>query len=183
MGIEPGRARGVELIAERRGGGKWSWSASCAHARAEETLRSGITIPRAREQRHTFNFDAAYSLNARWQFSVAWQYHSGWPITDLMFSRVALAGGGTAIVGNLGPLYGHVLPNYQRLDLRMQRRFQFKHGVVRVYVDVFNAFDRKNRIDFAYDVSTGANGQLVTTRKAGETMFPRLPSLGVVWDF
>ena len=183
--IEPvrGHARGIELITERRGHPRWSWSASYAFAKAEETLRSGLTIPRARDQRHSFNFDATWTPSPKWQFSVAWQYHTGWPITDLMFSRVTLTDGSSAIVNTLGPLYGQVLPNYQRVDFRAQRRFELKRGVLRVYLDIFNALDRENRIDYAYDVRFAANGGLETTRKGGESMFPRLPSLGITWDF
>ena len=177
------RARGVELIAERRGAAKLAWSASYAYARTEETLRSGVTIPRMRDQRHTFYLDAAYTPNPRWQFSIAWQYHTGWPITERRFSSVPLANGGRAIVSELGPLYGLRLPAYQRLDLRAQRRFQLPRGTLRAYVDVFNAFGRENVIDYRYSLNSSPTGQLVTTRTTGDTLFPFMPSVGLTWDF
>jgi hypothetical protein len=136
-----------------------------------------------RDQRHTFYLDTTYSLNPRWQFSVAWQYHTGWPTTELNFSRVPLAGGGSAIVSGIGALYGLRLPDYRRIDLRVQRRFQLKRSVVRLYLDVFNLFDRENIIDFHYSLAGRPDGQLVTTRSRGESLFPRLPSIGVTWEF
>jgi hypothetical protein len=177
------QARGVEVIAERRGVGKFAWSASYAFARTEETLRSGVTIPRMRDQRHTFYLDATYAPSRRWQFSVAWQHHTGWPATEVNFALVPLASGGRTTISSIDALYGLRLPAYARLDLRAQRRFELKHGVLRAYLDVFNALDRENVIDFAYNLSLGANGQLVVKRVNGETLFPILPSVGLTWDF
>ncbi len=177
------RARGIELIVERRGAGKLAWSASYAFARSEETLRNGRTIARARDQRHTFYVDASYTPNPRWQFSAAWQYHTGWPTTGLDYSLVSLAGGGSAVTSSLGLLNALRLPAYQRFDLRAQRRIPVKRGTLRVYLDVFNVFNRRNTIDFAYDVSLTARNQLEVRRKPGESLFPLLPSVGATWDF
>jgi hypothetical protein len=183
--LDPKRmgASGLELIAEQRGRGRFSWSASYAYARSEETLQSGLTIPRSRDQRHTFYADATWSPNARWQVSLAWQYHTGWPVSEIAFARVPLASGGFATTSTIGSLYNLRLPAYQRLDARVQRRFELKRGVVRVYLDVFNALDRENVIDYAYRLETRPDGVLVTTRVKGDTLFPFLPSVGVVWDF
>lgn len=177
------RARGVELILERRAGRFLSWSASYAYAVAEETLADGQTIPRMRDQRHTFCLDATYTPSPRWQFSAVWRYHTGWPTTGLNYSRVTLAGGGTAIVGDLGPLYALRLPTYQRLDLRAQRRIQLQRGTLRVYLDMFNAFSRRNTINYTYQLSLDAGNQLVVTRHDGDSLLPVLPSVGATWDF
>jgi hypothetical protein len=177
------RAEGVEFILERRTGGKFSWSASYAIARAEETLAGGQTIPRLRDQRHTLYVDATYTPSPRWQLSAAWQYHTGWPITGLNYSRVALAGGGTAIISTLGPLYALSLPDYQRLDLRVQRRFTLPLGTLRVYLDVFNALGRRNTINYGYNLNVDAANRLTATRHPGDSLLPLLPSVGATWDF
>jgi hypothetical protein len=183
--IDPvrGRARGVEFIVERRLAEKLAWSASYAYARAEETLRNGLTIARPRDQRHTVYVDTTYTPNPRWQFSVAWQYHTGWPTTGLDFTLVPIAGNGSAVLSSLGPLNALRLPAYQRLDLRAQRRIELKHGTLRVFLDVFNAFGRRNTIDYSYDVNVDARNQLTVRRKHGSSLFPLLPSVGATWDF
>jgi len=177
------QARGVEVILERRTGEKFSWSASYAFARAEEQLADGETIPRLRDQRHTLYVDTTYTPNPRWQFSAAWQYHSGWPITGLNFSRVALAAGGNAVISSLGPLYAEHLPDYLRLDLRAQRRIPLSRGTLRLYLDIFNALGRRNRINYRYNVNLDARNQLIVTRGDGDSLLPLLPSVGATWDF
>jgi outer membrane cobalamin receptor len=72
-----GRARGVELLVEHRGG-RFGWGASYAYAVAEEEV-GGRWIPRNRDQRHTFYADLTYAPARDWQLSCAWQYHTGWP--------------------------------------------------------------------------------------------------------
>ncbi|HUR60396.1 MAG TPA: TonB-dependent receptor [Opitutaceae bacterium] len=176
-------AHGVELIAERRAGKRFTWSGSYAYARTEETLPGGVTILRPRDQRHTLYTDLTYTPSPRWQFSVAWQYHNGWPTSEINFSRVALASGGNATLGTINHLYGVNLPAYQRVDVRMQRRFQLKNSTLRAYIDVFNAFNRTNIIGYDYRLTEGPNRQLVTNRVPGGSLFPRLPSVGLTWDF
>lgn len=177
------QARGAEIILERRGAEKLAWSASYAFARAEETLATGETVRRPRDQRHTVYVDVTYTPNPQWQFSFAWQYHTGWPTTELTFFSAPLAGGGTTVLNRLGPVYGLALPDYMRLDLRAQRRFQLSHGTLRAFIDVFNVLDRENTINYKYSVSSGPGGQVKVTRRTGDTLFPRLPSIGLTWDF
>jgi hypothetical protein len=177
------RARGIELIAEQRRSQTFTWSASYAFARTEETLRSGLTLPRARDQRHTVYADVSYAPNPRWQFSVAAQYHTGWPTTELSYFPARLASGGSVALNRFGPFYALRLPAYHRIDVRAQRRFELRQGTLRVFVDVFNLLNRHNTINYAYDVRFAATDSVEVTRRRGESLFPRLPSAGLTWDF
>lgn len=176
------RARGLEVIAERRGR-RLAWSASYGLSRSEETLRDGPTVPRARDQRHTVYVDATYTPNPRWQFSLAWQYHSGWPTTELDFRLVPYAGGGSVIVPDLRTPFAEKLPAYQRFDLRVQRRFQLRRSTLRVYLDVFNLFDRENLISYGHDVTVHPDNSMTVKRRNGDRLMPLIPSVGVTWDF
>lgn len=174
------RATGIELIAERRGPHKLQWAASYAWAESTETL-GGREVPRSRDQRHTIALDAHYRPNPRWQFSVAWQFHSGWPTTENVVTMTTFPGGGLGTLQTIGTPYAVRLPAYHRLDLRATRYFQLRDSTLRVFVDVFNAYDRANA--YRYDYSSQiVNGQVVVTRTE-EKLFPLLPSLGVMWDF
>ncbi|WP_237702433.1 TonB-dependent receptor domain-containing protein [Opitutus terrae] len=176
------RARGLELIAERRGT-KLSWSGSYGLARSEETLRSGVTIARARDQRHTVYLDVTYTPNRRWQFSLAGQYHTGWPTTELDFHAAPYAEGGTVVYGELRTPFAERLPAYQRVDLRIQRRFELKRGTLRLYVDIFNVFDRENMISYGHNVTVRPDDSLEVRRTRGDLLMPLIPSVGFTWDF
>jgi len=174
-------ARGVELILEGHGLKAFDWSASYALARTEQTI-NGVVIPRERDQLHTFHADISYRPSPRWQFTAAWQYHTGWPTTAVTYSNYTLNNGEVTIVGNAGPLYDERLPDYHRLDLRATRIFQLKHGTLRVFLDVFNAYAQDNVLSYEQNPQRLSDGSIVT-RKTENTLFPLLPSVGIIWDF
>lgn len=171
-----GRARGVELLVSGRRHATISWNAGYAWSRAEERV-TGRWVPRARDQRHTVRADFTYAPNRRWDFSVAWQYHTGWPTTDVVYSLVPRVG----LVSAYGPVYGLRLPAYHRLDLRATRRFALRWGELRVFVDVFNAYDRTNII--GYNHSARVSGTQVTHTRKPREQLPLLPSVGLTWEF
>ena len=173
-------ARGLELILGSRGQNKFNWSASYAWARTFETI-DGRELPRVRDQRHTFYGDVSYHPNTHWEFTAAWQYHTGWPTTDVTYSTIKLNDGRVVVSRDYGPIYGARLPVYHRLDLRATRRFTLKNSTLRVYLDVFNAYNRKNASNYRSFAST-SDGQ-VTTQRQVEQLFPLLPTLGIIWDF
>ena len=175
-----GRARGIELLLSSRGVGAWKWNASYALSRAEERV-AGRWIPRRRDQRHAFYGDVTWTPNPRWQFSAAWQFHTGWPTTDVVYSLATLGNGRRLLVSANGPLYGLRLPDYHRLDLRATRRFALRHGEVRAFLDVFNAYDRTNFLGYDHDVTV--SGTQVTDRRKVREQLPILPSVGATWEF
>ena len=81
---------------------------------------------------------------------------------------------------SFGPTLGSRLPDYHRLDLRAARTLVTKHGVVKVFVDVFNAYDQANPI--AYDYTTSSAGGVITVTKKPRNMLPILPTAGISWD-
>ncbi len=175
-----GRARGVEAMLNGRSGTRLSWNASYALAQAEEQI-GGTWVRRAREQRHTLHADVTYAPSRAWQFSAAWQYHTGWPTTDVVYSLATLNNGRRVTVSANGPLYGLSLPDYHRLDLRATRRFALRRGELRVFVDVFNAYDRTNYVGYSHSVTV--TGTEVTSVRKPREQLPLLPSVGVAWEF
>ncbi|MDO8541838.1 MAG: TonB-dependent receptor plug domain-containing protein [Opitutaceae bacterium] len=185
---ERGRTRGVEVLLSSLGTGPLTWHASYAISRAEERIAEfagqalvSRWVPRSHDQRHAFHADVTYVMNPRWQFSAAWQYHTGWPTTDVVYSLTTLANGRRALVSNNGPVYGLRLPDYHRLDLRATRRITLRRGELRLFLDVFNAYDRVNLL--GYDHRVTISGTQVTNEKNPREQLPLLPSIGAEWEF
>ncbi|MBI5422807.1 MAG: TonB-dependent receptor [Opitutae bacterium] len=172
-------ARGLELIARRRGHGALDWSASYALSRATQDV-GGATLPAARDQRHAFYADATYRLGKFWSFGAAWQYHTGWPTTAVNYTIVPLASGSRTLVRSFGPTLAQRLPDYHRLDLRASRTIPLRRGVLTVFVDVFNAYDRANPIAYDYDPSIVSGA--VRDGKKPRDMLPIVPTLGISWE-
>ncbi len=174
------RARGVEVLVASRGAERLQWHTSYAWSESEDRI-AGRWVPRARDQRHAFYADATWALNANWTISAAWQFHTGWPTTDLVYTLAPLNNGRRLLVETTGPVYGLRMPDYHRLDLRATRRVKLKRGELRVYVDVFNAYDRLNVL--GYDHKVTVSGTTVTDRREAREQLPILPSAGVSWEF
>jgi outer membrane cobalamin receptor len=175
-----GRAHGIELLLAGRGHPRLVWNATCSLARAEELL-AGRWTPRARDQRHTFYIDATYTPNPRWQFSAAWQFHSGNPTTDVLYSLAPVAGGRRVLVSANGPVYSLRLPGYHRLDARLTRKITLAGSEFRLFLDVFNAYDRENLV--GYDHNVVVTGTTVTDTRKPRRQLPLLPSGGGSWEF
>ena len=138
-------------------------------------------MPRARDQRHTVYGDITYAPNPRWQFSASWQYHSGWPTTDVVYRLAPLTNGRSSLVSANGAVYGLSLPDYHRLDLRATRRIKLSRGELRLFVDIFNAYDHVNLV--GYDHRVTVTGTQITHERKPREQLPLLPSAGVSWAF
>jgi len=73
------------------------------------------------------------------------------------------------------------VPTYHRADVRISRVIPVKDGVVSIYLDVFNVYDRTNVIGYNYNVGL-VNGQPIV-RTTVDAFLPILPTLGVSWEF
>lgn len=175
-----GRARGVEVLLERRLGGRFDWAASYALAQAVDEDQ-GREVPRERDQRHTVYLDVTYAPDAFWRLSCAWQFHSGWPYTATTPSLDTVATGWRVVSTAYGPINGLRLPAYQRLDLRVSRQWPLRGGVLRAFLDLFNALNRANPRGYSYSYSVSGN-QLVASASPRKQI-PLLPSFGVSWEF
>ncbi len=176
-----GRAHGIEVILERRNRDPLSWSVSYAYAVSEEKV-GGAWFPRIRDQRHSFYADLTWSPAPNWQISCAWQYHTGWPMTDTGFYAYPLNNGTVVYPWYYGEMSALRAPGYHRLDLRATRTFHLKHGTLQAFVDLFNAYDRKNTYGWDEPYAEVVNGVLTSVKPPME-MFPLLPSAGLSWTF
>jgi hypothetical protein len=173
-----GKSRGIELLAQQNGA-RWDWSASYALSKAEDEI-TGRWVPRTVDQRHALNLVVGYRPKPNWSIGGSWVFHSGWPATSTVF-RAERVGNSLWSVASFGDWNGKRLPSYQRLDLRATRLFQVGDQRISFYVDVFNALNRKNAGGFEYSV-TFFNGNLLSQENY-ESLLPRIPSIGISWEF
>ncbi len=180
LDLDRGRAQGVELFLQRHLA-KSSWSASYALAHAVDFLHDGRQLDRPLDQRHTLYFDYTVAPSPDWHFSWSWQYHSGWPATEVSFRVDTLTTGDVWVTRSFSAAYESRLPAYHRMDLRLTRSFPVRQGRLSAFLDVFNLYNRKNPLAYAYNVSIN-RGRLFVQR-AVEPMLPILPTIGAMWEF
>lgn len=183
-----GRAKGLELILSREGTGALSWSASYALATTELRIDQAW-VPNTLDQLHTMNLHAAYRLGSKWHVSGSWQYHTGWPYTEPFLDVDPVLDDGGQVTGAIvrrayGPLNALRLPAYHRLDVRFTRAFVFRRSNLEIYLDLFNAYNRKNLRGFRYNLwRNDALGRFTLERADGDPLIPLLPNLGFRWTF
>jgi hypothetical protein len=169
-----GSARGLALTAERRQANGISGWVSYAYGRADlDDLLTGESFPGDYDQTHTLNAYGIYRTSGRLSFSARFRYGSNFPIP-----------------GYYTPLGGDLyavstarnttrLPDYARLDARADWAFTYRRSRLTLFLEAMNLFNRENlgTDDPAVNFTTGL------VRNATHTLFPLLPSAGVLIEF
>ncbi|MBX9927987.1 MAG: TonB-dependent receptor [Gemmatimonadaceae bacterium] len=181
--IAPDSARvaGVEALATFDRDGRVR--ATLWYSRLTGRARSGsVVTPRAFEEPHSGAIDVTLRRPSGWSYAWAYTFHSGWPSIPGVYRLDTLAAGqyrSQRVPPQ--PIFTDRLPTYQRVDIRMSRRFVVRRGAVSVYGELFNLFARGNQRGWSYQRRI-TSGRLFTTRTP-EYFLGRLPTLGARWEF
>lgn len=180
VAAETSRARGIEIFLGGALGPRLDGFATYTYARSTDRI-DGRNVPRPYDQPHALGLDLAWRGPWQWQLQAAWRYHSGWPTTAIHVERVAQGDGSAIPLPMLGALYGQRMSDYQRLDVRAQRRWDLSRGQLTLYLDVQNATNSTNVRGFDIDIESRGEGFVVLAEE--NTWGGRIPSLGITWTF
>ena len=198
-----GYSYGLDLMARRTSGRLTGW-ATVSLLKAERTfpdpLAQGIdgvpqevTYPPVFDRRVDVDLVAQYRLPGRLEAGLRFNFGSGVP-----FSRpVAAFAGFETDIENGGyrlprptsddpevPYYvvpgqrnAERYPAYHRLDLTLRRTYQRRWGSFTPYLQVLNAYNRRNVLFYFYNYDRSP------ATRSGISMFPALPTFGVEVSF
>jgi hypothetical protein len=174
LNSERGYARGVQIFLQRRSAnGFTGWiSYSYGHAVITDGVL-GLKFPSDYDQRHTLNLYASRRLRPTVNLSARFTYGSGMPLPGFY----ELRNGVYYISRNRNQLRA---PFYERTDVRLNKAYVGKKFKTTLFGEIVNITNHTNR-DFdtpgPYDPVTGI------THPNFYTMFPILPSVGMVLEF
>ena len=177
LNSERGYSRGAQIFVQRRTANGFTGWISYAYGHAE--IRDGtlgVSFPSDYDQRHTFNAYVSRRLRPTVNVSARFTYGSGMPLPGFYRAEV---GAGTAyfLTTNRNGLRA---PDYQRTDLRLNKSYVHKKSKATLFAEVINVTNHHNS-DFdspgPYDSTTGR------TFPNFFSMFPILPSAGIVYEF
>ena len=113
-----------------------------------------------------------------WNVGLRWNYRSGMPYTPITGNRE-----NPDFPGFYLPVYGKLNSEragaYHRLDLRAERPFKFSRVEGSYYIDIINAYVRRNGGAVAYEPIAGTSD----FRLEEEEGLPLIPSIGVKFIF
>lgn len=121
------------------------------------------------DQTHILTIAGAYRLGRSWDLSATFRYVTGDPITPAVGSVY------NARTDLYTPIYGAINSQrsaaFNRLDLRVEKSWQVRSGSVAAYLDVQNAYNRKNEEGRTYNYDYSGVGIV--------SGLPLIPSLGI----
>jgi hypothetical protein len=169
-----GHAYGVEMLVKKERTDRLSGWFSLSLARS--ALHNDIT-----GNSFIFSYDQPvnatlvgnYKLTDNWSLGAKWTFHTGNPYTPVVGTN------GTYADGRPVPVYGAInsqrMPNYHRLDLRLDRTYVYNKWKLTTFFEIINAYAHNNVA--GYDYGPYYN------KKDPIYQLPFLPTFGVQGEF
>jgi len=134
-------AQGVEIILQKKLAADFYGLASAAVFRTRYRDGFGVWRDRVIDNRFLFSVEGGYKPNQSWEFSAHWIFADGVPYTP--FDLAASTPLNRAVL-NDQRLNSERYPDYHSLNVRCDRRFNFRDTNLIAYLSVWNAYNHKN---------------------------------------
>jgi outer membrane receptor protein involved in Fe transport len=123
---------------------------------------------------HMANIMATYKLGDWWEFGLIYRYSNGFPYTP--YDITTRENINNNWYCKLGDKNSKRLPDYHRLDIRVDRRFVFKSWNLSIYLDIWNLTNHQNIMRYEYSID-------FTQRVPINSMFGLMPMFGLNIEF
>jgi len=154
-----GTARGIDLGLQRRLSGDWSASLAYSFSRARRDDRRGEgRYPTDFNRPHVVTIAGSWQPNDRWAFAAKWKYASGRPTDDFIINRnifndPTFVRFSKEIVAN----NSRRLRDFHALNVRVDYRRRIGGTSLIAFLDVINAYGRRNIDSLEFDERRGIN--------------------------
>lgn len=199
LAVGEGKAYGMELFAQQKLRKNLYFTGSYTLFWSKFSNQDGNLIPSAWDNRHLLSLLAGYKFGRNWELGIKYRWQGGVPYTplDLEASRLNYASIGTGVLDN-SRLNSLRLGNFNQMDLRLDKKWNFKRVTLDVFVDIQNILNAVNPAPPNYTFQRTADGSAFLTtdgqaiRPDGSNAIPLLlentegsllPSVGIVVEF
>lgn len=194
-----GEAYGLELFAQQKLNNNLYFTGSYTLFWSRFSNADSQKIASAWDNRHLLSLLAGYKLGRNWEVGVKYRLQGGVPYTplDLEASRLNYATIGTGVLDN-SRLNSLRLGNFSQLDLRIDKKWNFRRFTLDVFLDIQNALNTVNPAPPDYTFQRTPDGKSFATtdgrplRADAGNAIPLLlqdaegsllPSIGLVLEF
>jgi hypothetical protein len=182
-----GQSYGVDVLLRQLERGPLSGWIAYSYAVSSRTRGSLEYFP-AQDRRHNVNAIASYALGSRSTIAARFGFGTGLPFTDIVGQIVRRSydpATNTWTVLNALQRFEAIggdrntsrYPVFQRLDLMASRRYSRGGTTITPYLQVVNAYNRRNVFIYTFDYTSNPPERQATSQ------FPFLPSIGVTVEF
>ncbi len=148
-----GRSYGLEFVLRRRlGGSVFGW-ATYSLSHSERRAAGYGTMPFMFDQTHVINAVASWEAGRHWTLGASYHFHTGRPYTPEIVDFSADDG-----IGH-GPPFSERLPDFWKLDVRIQKREVYETWYFDFYIDILNVTFNQETIGFEVDRRGGQKAQ------------------------
>jgi hypothetical protein len=146
-----GQADGVEFSAEKSYTGTWYGQANLALSRSRQAGLDTVRRPGSFDYPAVFNLSGGYRVNPRWDLSMRLSYLSGRPFTPFDLER---SGAQRRGIYDITQVNAARLPDYLRLDVRVDRRVVASERPLVVFAGAQNITNRRNVAGYTWNRGT-----------------------------
>lgn len=167
-----GDAYGFELFLNKSFSEGWyGWvSAAYSETRRRNKL-TGEDFKYNYDQPWIVNLVSNHELNQDWTLGFKWRYQSGQLITPVVSAAQTNVDNPDKYVPVYGDLNSRRLPDIHKLDIRLDRNYQYKKWNMDLYVEVLNVYNQANVSGYKYNEDY--------TDKEDITSLPTIVSFGI----
>ncbi|HCA43842.1 MAG TPA: hypothetical protein DEP28_11390 [Bacteroidetes bacterium] len=128
-----------------------------SYMKSEFTALAGGTVPSAFDQTHQLTLIAGYQVADDWLISAKFKFATGKPFTPYDIETSKSLGRGVYVMDRYN---SERMPDYNRLDLRVDKKFNFKGFSIVGYVEVQNVFNKQNISEYYWDTDFERVGKI-----------------------
>ncbi|HYK75764.1 MAG TPA: TonB-dependent receptor [Daejeonella sp.] len=194
-----GETYGLEIYAQQKLVKNFFYVASYSYVRSKFSGIDGKMISSSWDNEHLLSATLGYKLKRNWDLGLKYRFAGGSPYTpfNLMVSQQNYVALGTG-VPDYSQLNSLRLPAYSQLDMRVDKRINFRRTSLNFYLDLQNMLKNENANFPKYTfkrtddntaflttdgqplLPNGSNGiPVILTTKSGNL----IPSLGITFEF
>lgn len=137
-----GKAMGFEIFLQKALTKSIYGQVSFSYSDVKYKAYDGVERRSDWDNRYVLNVSGGYKLGKSWEFSTKFRLAGGRPYTPIDPDN-----------GSIDYNYYNteVLPVYQRLDIRAEKRFMFKAWTLTTYIDIQNIYNRQNVYQYEWN--------------------------------
>lgn len=187
-----GRAYGLEVLYQQKLYKGWFGTLAYTFVKSEFEGRDGGFIPSSWDNQHIVTITAGKKFGKNWELGVQYQFLGGAPYTptDLQSTLVSVYDNNQRALPDYSQLNTLRYDNFNRLNLRIDKKWFLKKWSLNIYLDIQNALGQSVPGEPFYTIARDSQGQPLTYTQDGQLYYQIdqlendngivLPSIGLI---